>query len=124
MSAGLGAGRNGDASTHGGLLTATATSVLAEGIPAATLGDMHTCPMLYPTGTPHPPVPAGMSTNASVRVEGKPWLRVNDVIPCPGPPCTLMSGAATVLIGAPEAMLQPSDQQERNEPSDACPFSC
>ena len=48
------AARQGDLTTHGGTITVGFPTVMIGAMPAARLGDMHTCPMVTP-GTP--PVP-------------------------------------------------------------------
>jgi uncharacterized Zn-binding protein involved in type VI secretion len=74
------------------------------GMPAARIGDMHTCPMV--TGTvPHVggPIAVGLPT---VIVVGMPQARVGDMAVCAGPPDAVAAGSATVIVGGmPAARL-------------------
>src|SRR5262245_2335945 len=67
------------------------------GMPAARVGDMHTCPMF--TGpVPHvggPILPPGAPT---VLIAKMPAARATDLCTCVGPPDTIAKGSATVLI--------------------------
>lgn len=66
---------------------------------AARVGDMHTCPMVNPGGSPHvggPVLPAGCPT---VLIGGMPAARVGDMLTCAGPPDTIVAGSGTVMIG-------------------------
>jgi uncharacterized Zn-binding protein involved in type VI secretion len=67
-------------------------------MPAARVGDMHTCPML--TGpVPHvggPILPPGCPT---VLIGGMPAARATDQAVCVGPPDVIAVGSPTVLIG-------------------------
>lgn len=69
------------------------------GMPAATVGDMHVCPMV--TGVvPHvggPVLPPGCLT---VLIMKKPAARVGDMCTCVGPPDSIVMGSMTVLIGS------------------------
>jgi uncharacterized Zn-binding protein involved in type VI secretion len=69
-------------------------------MPAATLGDMHVCPMVTP-GTPPIPHVGGPITLGStgVFIGGKPAARMGDMAVCVGPPSTIILGCMTVLIG-------------------------
>ncbi|HOZ08825.1 MAG TPA: PAAR domain-containing protein, partial [candidate division Zixibacteria bacterium] len=48
------AARMGDMTVHGGAIVVGEPTVLIGGLPAARVGDMHTCPMVNP-GAPPPP---------------------------------------------------------------------
>lgn len=67
-------------------------------LPAARVGDMHTCPMV--TGiVPHvggPIMPPGAVT---VLVGNLPAARVGDMATCVGPPDSIVKGSTKVLIG-------------------------
>ncbi len=65
---------------------------------AARLGDMHTCPMTNPDGSPHTggPILAGEGT---VLIEYMPAARVGDTATCVGTPDAISAGEATCLIG-------------------------
>lgn len=73
------------------------------GKPAARIGDMHTCPMATPIGSPHvggPILPPGAP---NVLIGGLPAATVGDLCVCAGPPDTISKGSATVFIGAKPA---------------------
>jgi uncharacterized Zn-binding protein involved in type VI secretion len=69
-------------------------------MPAARVGDMHTCPMLNP-GTPPPPHVGGPITMGAntVLICGAPAARVGSLCTCSGPPDSVAMGCTTVLIG-------------------------
>lgn len=69
-------------------------TVLILGLPAAVVGDMHTCTM-PPVAGPHPPTPF-MKGSVTVLIGGKPALRLGDLSGCGAP---IVMGAMTVLIG-------------------------
>ena len=98
------AARLGDRTAHGGSIIAGCTSVLIGGMPAARVGDMHTCPMVehVPTPVPHVggPIIMGSST---VLIGGMPAARLGDTAVCNGPPDSIAFGCPTVLIGTGEA---------------------
>jgi uncharacterized Zn-binding protein involved in type VI secretion len=68
------------------------------GMPAARVGDMHSCPIV--TGTvPHvggPMLPPG---GVPVLIGGMPAARAGDLATCVGPPDTIALGSFSVLIG-------------------------
>lgn len=69
--------------------------------PAATVGSMHTCPMLNP-GTPPPPHVGGPVTGpgvATVLIGNKPAAVIGDMCTCAGPPDVITQGEASVIIG-------------------------
>ena len=94
------AARMGDATAHGGVITAGYPTVLIGGAPAARVGDMHTCPMVTP-GTPPVPHVGGPITmgSATVLIGGAPAARQGDMATCTGPPDTIAMGCPTVMIG-------------------------
>ena len=95
------AARLGDSTAHGGVITGPGCpTVLIGGMPAATMGDMHVCPMVTP-GTPPIPHVGGPITLGStgVFIGGKPAARMGDMAVCVGPPSTIILGCMTVLIG-------------------------
>jgi len=88
---------------HGGVITGPGcVTVLIGNMPAATLGDMHTCPMQTPAPTPIPHV-GGPITGpgvVTVLIGGKPAVTVGDMAICVGPPDSILPpGCPTVLIG-------------------------
>ena len=94
------AARQGDPTTHGGVIVTGFPQVLIGGQPAARVGDMHTCPMVTP-GTPPVPHVGGPVTqgSATVLIGGQPAARVGDMATCVGPVDAIASGCPTVLIG-------------------------
>ncbi len=93
------AARVGDTTAHGGVIIPPGCpTVLIGGLPAARVGDMHTCPMV--TGpVPHvggPILPPGSPT---VLIGGLPAARMTSMATCTGPPDTIIMGCMTVLIG-------------------------
>jgi uncharacterized Zn-binding protein involved in type VI secretion len=96
------AARQGDMTAHGGAITIGCPTVLIGGLPAARLGDMHTCPMATPGTPPIPHVggPVSMSSAPTVLIGGTPAACVGDMLVCVGPPDTIIPpGCPTVLIG-------------------------
>ena len=94
------AARVGDSTAHGGVIAVGCPTVLIGGMPAARMGDMHTCPMATP-GTPPIPHVGGpiMLGSATVLIGGMPAARMGDMATCTGPPDTIAAGCMTVLIG-------------------------
>jgi len=93
------AARVGDITAHGGIVTGPGCpTVMIGGLPAARVGDMHTCPMV--TGTvPHVGGPITLGS-ATVFIGGMPAARVGDMATCTGPPDTIIPpGCPTVMIG-------------------------
>ena len=75
------------------------------GQPAATIGNMHTCPMQTP-GTPPIPHVGGPITGPgcpTVLIGGVPAAVMGDMATCVGPPDTIIKGSATVLFGGKPA---------------------
>ncbi|MGL4650012.1 MAG: PAAR domain-containing protein [Caldilineaceae bacterium] len=92
------AARVGDMTAHGGVIVGPgAPTLMIGGLPAALLGDMHTCPMF--TG----PVPhvGGPITLASMTVTymGRGLAYVGSICTCVGPPDSIIPpGAPTVMV--------------------------
>jgi uncharacterized Zn-binding protein involved in type VI secretion len=74
--------------------------------PAARVGDMHTCPMVNPGGSPHVGGPITGPGAATVLIGGMPAARLSDMAACAGPPDVLVLGSSTVLIGGMPAVRQ------------------
>jgi uncharacterized Zn-binding protein involved in type VI secretion len=88
------AARVGDPTGHPGVITGPGVpTVLIAGMPAAVVGDLHTCSM--PSTPPHPPTPFPMGST-TVLISGRPALRMGDMSGCGAP---IMMGAPTVMIG-------------------------
>lgn len=77
-------------------------------LPAARVGDMHTCPMV--TGVvPHVGGPVMPPGEATVLIGGMPAARVGDMVTCVGPPDSIATGSSTVFIGGmPAARMSDS----------------
>lgn len=87
--------RVGDPTVHGGVVTGPGVAtVLLGGMPAAVLGDMHTCPI--PPPTPHVTATPFTMGSATVLVGGRPLVRVGDVCGCGA---TAATGLPTVMAG-------------------------
>ena len=84
-----------DASGHPGIITGPGVpNVLIGGLPAAVLGDLHTCAM-PPLAGPHPPTPL-VKGSVTVLIGGRPAVRLGDLSGCGAP---IVMGHPTVLIG-------------------------
>jgi uncharacterized Zn-binding protein involved in type VI secretion len=84
-----------DPSGHPGIITGPGVpNVLIGGLPAAVLGDLHTCAM-PPLAGPHPPTPL-VKGSVTVLIGGRPAVRLGDVSGCGAP---IVMGHPTVLIG-------------------------
>jgi uncharacterized Zn-binding protein involved in type VI secretion len=84
-----------DTTGHPGLIAGPGVAtVLIGGLPAAVMGDTHTCSM-PPTAGPHPPSPI-VKGSATVLIGGKPAARVGDMAACGAP---IILGMFTVEIG-------------------------
>ena len=89
------AARVGDMTAHPGVVAGPGVpNVLIMGMPAAVVGDLHTCAM-PPLAGPHPPTPFPLGS-FTVLIGGRPALRMGDVSGCGAP---IVLGAFTVLLG-------------------------
>jgi uncharacterized Zn-binding protein involved in type VI secretion len=91
------AGRQGDATSHGGVIVGGLPTVLINGRPVARVGDFVSCPQV--TGTvPHVggPISTGSST---VLIGGLPAARAGDQNIETGASSVIVGGSSTVLIG-------------------------
>jgi uncharacterized Zn-binding protein involved in type VI secretion len=96
------AARVGDMTAHGGVITGPGCpTVLIGSMPAARMGDMHTCPMVTPGAPPIPHVGGPITMGSPmVLIGGQPAARVGDMATCTGPPDSIIPpGCPTVLIG-------------------------
>ena len=99
------AARLGDLTAHGGAVTSGNPTVLIGGQPAATLDDLHVCPLCSPGPHVGGPVMVGAPT---VLVGGRPAARVGDPCACAAPaPDVIVSGCPTVLIGGASGAASP-----------------
>ncbi|MEU7000209.1 PAAR domain-containing protein [Nonomuraea sp. NPDC046570] len=84
-----------DPTGHPGTVTGPGVpTVLIGGLPAAVMGDTHTCAMPPPAG-PHPPSPIVLGS-LTVLIGGRGAARVGDLAGCGAP---ILSGLPTVQIG-------------------------
>jgi uncharacterized Zn-binding protein involved in type VI secretion len=84
-----------DPSGHPGMITGPGVpTVLIGGLPAAVVGDLHTCAM-PPLAGPHPPTPL-VKGSVTVLIGGRPAVRMGDLSGCGAP---IVMGHPTVLIG-------------------------
>lgn len=84
-----------DPSGHPGVITGPGVpTVLIGGLPAAVVGDTHTCSFPPPAG-PHPPTPI-VKGSFTVLIGGRPAARLGDLTGCGAP---IVFGLPTVLIG-------------------------
>jgi uncharacterized Zn-binding protein involved in type VI secretion len=99
--AGKPAARLADTTAHGGTITGPGVPTVMIGkMPAATLGDMHVCPMVTPATPPIPHVGGPITLGSTgVLVGKKPAARMGDMAVCVGPPSSIILGCMTVMIG-------------------------
>jgi uncharacterized Zn-binding protein involved in type VI secretion len=84
-----------DPSGHPGVITGPGVpNVLIGGLPAAVVGDIHTCSM-PPVAGPHPPTPI-VKGSFTVLIGGRPAARLGDLAGCGAP---IVFGLPTVQIG-------------------------
>lgn len=84
-----------DPTGHPGLISGPGVpNVLIGGLPAAVMGDTHTCAM-PPLAGPHPPTPI-VKGSATVLIGGRPAARMGDLSGCGAP---IILGMPTVIIG-------------------------
>ena len=99
------AARLGDPTAHGGAITSGNPTVLIGGQPAATVGDLHVCPMCSPGPHVGGPVMVGAPT---VLIGGRPAARMGDPCTCAAPaPDVILAGCPTVLIGGASGAASP-----------------
>ena len=85
----------GDSSNHPGTITGPGVStVMIGGLPAAVVGDNHSC-ALPPQAGPHSPTVI-VKGSFTVYVGGLPAARMGDTVGCGA---TIVRGASNVLIG-------------------------
>ncbi len=89
--------RIGDPTAHGGAVVSGCPVVLIGGMPAARVGDMHTCPAVNGI-IPHVGGPALLGA-FPVLVGSMPQVRVGDMFLCVGPTASPVMGCPTVLVG-------------------------
>ncbi len=97
------AARVSDSTSHGGVIIPPGCpTVLIGGMPAARLMDMHVCPFVTPGVPPVPHVGGPISGPGvpTVLIGGLPAAVMGDMATCVGPPATIVTGCATVLIGS------------------------
>jgi uncharacterized Zn-binding protein involved in type VI secretion len=83
-----------DQTNHPGVISGPGVpTVLIGGLPAAVVGDIHTC--AFPPPASHPPSPIAKGST-TVLVGGKPAARMGDTTGCGA---QIVSGLPTVQIG-------------------------
>lgn len=91
----LPAARLSDHTSHDGIILGPCNpTIIIEGMPAATVGDLHLCNQ--PATSVHPSESIFYTGSSSVYIGGKPALRVGDDASCGA---KITTGAFTVLIG-------------------------
>ena len=93
------AARQGDSTTHGGLVLSGNPTVRIGGRIAATAQDTASCPVTPPPPTPPHGVGTIVTGSSSVFIGGKPAARVGDSISENGATSAVATGAPTVRIG-------------------------
>jgi uncharacterized Zn-binding protein involved in type VI secretion len=89
------AARVGDLTGHPGTLAGPGVpTVLIGGMPAATVGTVHTC--AFPPPAVHPPSPVVPPGCPTVLIGGQPAARAGDLAGCGAP---ILAGCPAVLIG-------------------------
>ena len=89
------AARATDPTGHPGIVTGPGCpTVLIGGMPAARVGDLHTCS--FPPPAVHPPSPIAPPGCPTVLIGGMPAARMGDLAVCGAP---IIMGCPTVLIG-------------------------
>ena len=89
------AARVGDPTGHPGVITGPGVAlVLIGGMPAAVMGDLHTCAM-PPVAGPHPPSPIAKGS-MTVLIGGRGAARMGDMSGCGAP---IVMGCPLVEIG-------------------------
>ncbi|MFC1475866.1 PAAR domain-containing protein [Candidatus Zixiibacteriota bacterium] len=84
-----------DPTGHPGIISGPGVpNVLIGGLPAAVVGDIHTCSFPPPAG-PHPPTPIAKGS-LTVLIGGRPAARMGDLAGCGAP---IILGLPTVMIG-------------------------
>jgi len=94
---GFPAARITDQTDHGGLIAVGYPTVLIGNLPAARIGDMHTCPLVTVV-VPHVGGPLVMGS-FTVLVGDMPQSRETDTLICVGPPDMVAMGCPTVMVG-------------------------
>lgn len=83
-----------DQTGHPGVVSGPGVAtVLIGGLPAAVLGDMHTC--AFPPPAVHPPTPLAKGSS-SVLIAGRPAARLGDTAACGAP---ILTGCTSVIVG-------------------------
>jgi len=82
--------RQGDTSDHGGTVLSGASKVTIVGVPAARVGDGHSCPL---RGLGVRPITSG---SGKVTIQGAPAARTGDTTGCG---TSLVAGQGKVTIG-------------------------
>jgi uncharacterized Zn-binding protein involved in type VI secretion len=79
--------RMGDSTSHGGTIVTGAERTLIDGMPAARMGDLHSCPEHGTTEI--------VQGSEKTLIEGKPAARVGDMTDCGA---VIVTGSETALV--------------------------
>jgi uncharacterized Zn-binding protein involved in type VI secretion len=94
------AARQGDPTSHGGVVLTGTPTVVIGGRPAARVEDTASCPVVPPEPGALPHVGGPITTGSStVLIGGKPAARAGDTVTETGATSIVVVGAPTVLIG-------------------------
>ncbi len=81
--------RLGDSSSHGGTIVSAAARTLVDGIPAARMGDLHSCPVPF-HGMTQIVQGAGKTL-----IEGRPAARMGNITGCGA---VIVTGSGTTRV--------------------------
>jgi len=81
--------RLGDTSSHGGTIVSAAARTLVDGIPAARMGDLHSCPIPFHSVTQ---IVQGADKTL---IEGQPAARMGDAVGCGA---VIVTGSDTTTV--------------------------
>jgi|SRR6185503_13226843 len=94
------AARQGDPTSHGGIIVTGSLTVRIDGKAAARRDDTATCPIVPPQPGPPPHIGGQIAQgSATVFIEGKPAARVGATIVETDATSTIVAGSPTVRIG-------------------------
>mgnify|MGYP001174001218 CR=1 FL=1 len=82
--------RLGDRTSHGGTIVTAAQGTLADGVPAARMGDLHSCPI------PFHGVTRIVTGSTKTLIEDQPAARQGDVAGC----------GAVIVTGSSKTMVE------------------
>lgn len=101
------AARISDMMIHGGPISLGAFTVLVEGLPAARVGDLFTCPQIVPPAVPHVGGVITWPGALTVLINGQPAARRSDIGQCMLVIPNLVMGACMTVDIGPMAFTPP-----------------